>query len=213
MSVAAAAGQSRARAPVTRALTVSGVLAAVAVLAIPIGMAVPGSVIGEAVSVVWEVSLLTVAIGIHLVVAHRYGQASLAVAAVGGAAIAAQIFLGLTVVAGLAQPLDNVEVGAAVYAFTGAWLVAASWLLAAAGFVPARVGGVGVGVGLIQVASYALVVLGGFPTSADPSTLSSLSAATIAGSLLSLLSVPLYAVWAIWAGRRMAGSAAMGSAR
>lgn len=205
MSAAAAGVQSRAGAPVARPLIVSGVLAAVAVLAIPVGMALPGSVIGEAVSVAWEVSLVAVAIAIHLVVAHRYGQASLAVAAVGVAAITAQIVLGLAVVAGLAEPLDNVEVGAAVYALTGAWLAAASRLLAAVGLLPTRVGAVGVAVGLVQVASYALVVLGGFPTTTDPSALSSLSAATIAGSLLSLLSVPLYAVWAIWAGLRMAG--------
>ncbi len=50
---------------------------------------------------------------------------------------------------------------------------------------------------------YPLLLVGGFPTSTDPSAMSSWSPLTIVAAMLGLLSISLYAGWAIWTARRL----------
>lgn len=196
-----------------RALSISGVLGMVAILAIPVGMALPGSVLGEAVSVAWLLSLGPVALSIHRVVGPSARTASALALTVGLVGITIQTFVSFAVVLALAGPLEYVAIGSAAYALAGAWLVGANAQLTAARIISPSLGWLGAVVGAIQLASYVLLLVGGFPTSTDPAAMASFHPATLFASILGLLSLPAYAGWAIWSGRRLSSAdlAATGS--
>ncbi len=189
--------------PLGRWMIISGVLGALAILAIPVGAAAPGSVLGEAASVIWLLSLVPVAVGVRRVVGSHAGSAALLAFIGGTAGIVVQANLSLAVVLGLASPLQYAPISAAAYAVTGAWLIAANGMLMSARILAPAPGWFGAGAGMMQVASYVLLLVGGFPTSIDPAALASFHPATILASVLGLLSLPVYAVWAIWSGRRL----------
>lgn len=196
-----------------RALIISGVLSILAILAIAVGAASPGSVLGEAVSVVWLVSLGAVALSVHRVVGPRAGAAGALALIVGIVGIAIATFVTLAIVLGLAGPLEYVAIGAAAYAMTGAWLVGANVLLTSARIFSPPLGWFGAGAGMMQLASYVLLLIGGFPTSTDPAAMASFHPATLIASVLGILSLPVYAAWAIWSGRRLSSAAGVAVAR
>lgn len=193
--------------PLGRALVVSGVLGMVAILAIPLGAASPGSVIGEAASVPWLLSIVPVAVGVRRAPGPRAGAGSKLAFVVGIAGVAVQASLSLAVVLGAAGPLQYMPIGAAAYAATGAWLIVASASLVSARVLAPAPGWLGAGAGLMQVVSFVLLLVGGFPTSVDPAALASFHPATIVASVLGLLSLPAYSGWALWSGRRLSGAA------
>lgn len=194
--------------PLERALFVSGLLGMVAILAIPLGAASPGSVIGEAASVPWLLSIVPVAVGVRGALGSRAGVLGRSALIAGIAGVTVQASLSLAVVLGLAGPLEFAPVGAAAYAVTGAWLVAANASLASARILAPAPAWLGAGTGLIQVVSFALLLVGGVPTSVDPAALASFHPTTIVASVLGLLSLPGYSGWAIWSGRRLSAAAA-----
>ena len=187
----------------SRVLIVSGVLAVMEFVAIPAGAALPGSVFSELVSGLWLVSLVAVALAIHRLIGARAGSISLLALIIGLASMTVELAFILAIITGRASPLDNTQLSILAYAVMGLWLIVVSRLLIALEVLPAKIAWIGGATGLSYIASWILVQLGGFPTSADPSSLASLSPATIVGSVLSMLSAPAYAVWAIWAGRRL----------
>jgi hypothetical protein len=113
----------------------------------------------------------------------------------------------LAVVAGRASSLGIAPVTVVAFALIGLWLVVVSRLCVSAGIVPASVGWVGMAAGFGNVAALVLVLIGGFPTTADFSDMSAFSPLTIVGGMFSLLSIPLYAAWSIWTARRLLTSA------
>jgi hypothetical protein len=186
-----------------RSLTISGVVAAVTLLGVPLSAASPESTAPEFLSLIWTLSLVPVALGLHGLVGGRANTPSLVALGVGLAAMIVGAGSLLAVVAGRASSLGIGPVSATAFALIGLWLVVVSRLCVSAGTVPAPVGWVGMAAGLGNVAALVFVLIGGFPTTADLSDMSAFSPLTIVGGIFSLLSIPLYAAWAIWTARKL----------
>ena len=186
-----------------RSLTISGVLAALTLLGIPLSAASPGSTAAEFLSLIWTLSLIPVAVGLHGLVRGRANMQSLVALSVGLSAMIVGAGALLAVVAGRASSLDIGPVSVVAFALIGVWLVVVSRLCVSAAIVSASVGWVGKAAGFGNVAALVLVLIGGFPTTTDMSDMSAFSPLTIAGGIFSRLSIPLYAAWAIWTARRL----------
>jgi len=186
---------------------ISGVIAVFTLLGIPLSAASPGSTVGELLSLIWTVSIIPVAVGLHGLVRGRANTPSLIALGIGLAAMIVGAVMLLAVVAGRVSSADSGPVGATAFALIGVWLVLVSRLCVSAGIVPASTGWVGMAAGFGNIAALVLVAIGGFPATADVSDMSTFSPLTIVGGILSLLSIPIYAAWAIWTGRRLRAAA------
>ncbi|MDP9252436.1 MAG: hypothetical protein M3O80_05465 [Chloroflexota bacterium] len=192
-----------ASASLGRSLTISGVVAGVTLLGIPLSVASPGSTASEFLSSIWTLSLIPVALGLHGLVRGGANTPSLVALSVGLAGMIFGAGALLAVVVGRATSLGIGPVSVVAFALIGVWLVVMSRLCVSARIVPASVGWVGMAAGFGNVAALVLVLIGGFPTTTDLSDMSAFSPLTIVGGIFSLLSIPLYAAWAIWAARRL----------
>lgn len=172
-------------------------------LTIPVSALLPGGqVVGQILTIAWAASMVFVAVGAHRLAGR--GRATHLIVTIAGVVGMGVIAIGeLVSIVGLATPLGIAPFTTPALVLIGLWLVAISRLAVTAGFLPAPVGWVGVASGALSAVTYPLLLIGGFPTTTDPSALSSMSPVTIAAAIVSLLSVPLYAVWAIWAARRL----------
>ncbi len=193
----------RSLAFLARSLTISGIVSVALLLAIPVSVLVPGGqVVSQILTLVWAASLVFVAVGAHRLVGR--GRSTRLIVTIAGVVGMGVMAIGeLVSIVGLSTPLGVAPFTAPALVLIGLWLVAISRLTVTEGLLPAPVGWVGVASGVLSAVTYPLLLIGGFPTTTDPSALSSMSPVTIVAAMLSLLSVPLYAVWAIWAARRL----------
>lgn len=186
-----------------RSLTISGIVSVLMLLAIPVSALLPGGqIVGQFLTILWAASLIFVAVGARRI--SRGGRSTRLIVTTAGVVGMGVIALGeLVSIVGLSTPAAVAPFTTPALVLSGLWLVAISRLAVTAGFLPVRVGLVGVASGVASAVTYPLLLIGGFPTTTDPSALSSMSPVTIVAAMLSLLSIPLYAVWAIWAARRL----------
>lgn len=186
-----------------RSVTISGVLGALALVALLVGPALAAlATVGDVTTFAWTLSMVPVAFGLHWIVGYSGKSASLLALIVGVVGMLIAAVLGLAVPLGYSTYELITAPSTAAFVLIGVWLLVANRLSGLAGVAPPGVIWIGTIAGICWMLTLPLFLLGGFP-GANFTDLSTMSASTIVGIALGALAFVLYAVWGIWLGRKL----------